>query len=194
MIAAAGLGVLTSALAHAQGMAPYNYAMPSNLESTSAPFQTSHDSFSGYFTGFDGALRYGSVNTVSMNLGDGGIDGVHHQRVAGAFLSVGIYRQRFRTGFSGAARDGGSERDWSIPPHKEETNATGRVSFNLGGGLSMNVLGGMSNGMGNGFYYGPGRGFSSVTTTSFGTGFSMNVGHGTLNVFGGVSRTSTGFQ
>jgi len=174
-----GFVVLAAASAHAQGW--YNYAIPGGLAPANAPSRPNNDSYSGLYLGPDGEFRSGSVHTFSMDLGDG--------------ISMGLFTTVSNSpalpailvpGFAGGITTNYANGLYLDPAVGSPSNVSGRLSVALGGGLSMDFLGGLSRWPGN---FGPGSGFENSMSTTVGTGFSMNFGHGgTLSLTGSVSR------
>jgi hypothetical protein len=179
--------ILMAATAHAQGL--YNYGIFGGHDSASAPFQVNTNSYSGFYVGADGALRSGTVNAFSMNLGRG--------VSVGLFTSVSNYPGVDFSGFSGngfvqsfsdSVPTNYATGMYFDPAAGVPSNVAGQLSIGLGGGLSMNFLGGVSREPGSGVYFGPQSSFGNRTFTIVGTGFSLNFGRGgTLSVMGSVS-------
>ena len=178
------VGLLWAAGAQAQGW--YNYTLPS-LDSAAQPAKPIiSNSYSGYYLGPGGEFYSGSVNTYTANLGSGvsmeWFTSVLNGPAGGLPWAT---QSAFGPAFAAAPGSNYANSIYS-GPGMGVVNTGGRVSFDLGGGLSMDFLGAMSRAPG---YYAPGTGFDSRMSTTVGTGFTMNFGHGgSLSFVGSMSR------
>src|SRR5438105_5938995 len=159
--ALAGLVALTAGTAHAQSW--YNYT----LDAASAASRPNTTSYTGLYTGPGGELYSASVNSFSMNLGDGAsmrlFTTVLNPSAAGFWSIPG---STLVPGFAGSATTNYARGLYLDPAASGPSNVSGRLSFGLGGGLSMDFLGGLSRGLGNGFYAGPGSAFDNRMSTA----------------------------
>ena len=186
--ALAGLLVLAAGTADAQGW--YNPAIFGGPDLAGTASRPSYDSVGGLYLSPDGGLYSGSVNRFSIDMGGGvsmGVITTLSHDVAGGFS--GLPGNILVPGFAGTGMANYANGSYLDPAANMASSVSGRLSLDLGGGLSMNFLGGLSRAPGNGFYFGPASGFENRMSTTVGTGFSMNFGHGgTLSVIGSVSR------
>ena len=184
----AGGVLLMAPLAHAQGW--YNYDIPRAADLAMTQSQSNQINFTDYFSGPGGGLYSTSVHGFTNNLGDGVSVSVFSTVSNGpAGLMSGLPASGFAPGFPGSISTNYASGLTVDPAVARPSSVAGRMSFNLGGGLSMDFLGAMARGPGNGFYYGPVSPFSSGYSTTVGTGFTMNFGHGgSLSLIGSVSR------
>ncbi len=181
-----GFVILAAASAHAQGW--YNYDMPRVPDPALAQSQSNPISFTDYFSSPGGGLYSTSVHGFTNNLGDGVSVSVFSSVSNGpAGLISGIGSRGLVPGFPGSIATNYASGLNMDPAVAMPSSVAGRMSFNLGGGLSMDFLGAMARGPASGFYFSP---FNNGYSTTVGTGFTMNFGHGgTFSLIGSVSRS-----
>lgn len=184
-----GFVILAAASAHAQGW--YNYDIPRMTDPTNAQSQSNPISFTDYFSGPGGGLYSTSVHGFTNNLGDGMSVTVFSTVSNGpAGLMSGLPASGLVPGFPGSITTNYSSGLNADPAVAMPSSVAGRMSFNLGGGLSMDFLGAMARGPAGGFYGSPFSPFNNGFSSTVGTGFTMNFGHGgSLSLIGSVSRS-----
>jgi len=187
-----GFVILAAASAHAQGW--YNYNIPTAPDSANTQSQSNPINFTDYFSGPGGGLYSASVHGYSTNLGDGmSVSVVSMVSNGPAGVMSGLPGSSLVPGFPGSVATNYASGLNFDPAVGVPSTVAGRMSFNLGGGLSMDFLGGMSRGPGSGFYgspFSPFSPFNNSFSSTVGTGFTMNFGHGgSLSLTGSVSRS-----
>ena len=184
-----GFVILASASAHAQGW--YNYDIPRAPDPANAQSQSNPISFTDYFSGPGGGLYSTSVHGFTNNLGDGMSVTVFSTVSNGpAGLMSGLPGSTLVPGFPGSITTNYASGLGVDPAVGMPSSVAGRMSFNLGGGLSMDFLGAMARGPAGGFYGSPFSPFNNSFSSTVGTGFTMNFGHGgSLSLIGSVSRS-----
>jgi hypothetical protein len=184
-----GFVILAAASAHAQGW--YNYDISPAADPGTAQSQSNPISYTGFFSGPGGDLYSASVHGFSTNLGGGMSVSVLSMVSNGpAGLMSGLPGSTLVPGFPGSVTTNYANGLYLDPVVAMPSAAAGRMSFKLGGGLSMDFLGALARGPANGFYFGPVSPFDNRFSTTVGTGFTMNFGHGgSLSLIGSVSRS-----
>ena len=187
-----GFVMLSAASAHAQGW--YNYNVPPAPDPANPQSQSNPINFTDYFSGPGGGLYSASVHGYSTNLGDGmSVSVVSMVSNGPAGMMSGLPGSSLVPGFPGSFTTNYASGLNLDPAVGAPSAVAGRMSFNLGGGLSMDFLGGMSRGPGSGFYgspFSPFSPFNNSFSSTVGTGFTMNFGHGgSLSLTGSVSRS-----
>ncbi len=169
----------------------YNPEIPLGLDSANAPARPITNSYSGFFSGPGGELYSGTVNTFSMNFGNGMSMSLFSSAANGpAGTLSGLPASSYVPGFAATIPANYANGLNFNPGLSGPSAVAGRMAVALGRGFSLDFLGGVSRGPG-GYYFGPGYGLDSRMSTTFGTGFSMNFGHGgTLSIIGSVSQSS----
>jgi hypothetical protein len=180
------LGIVLCPVAGANAQGWYNYTAPS-LDSSAQPARPVANSYNSVYLGPGGEFYSGSVHTYSTNLGDGMSMQWFTTVMSGPSGGLPWSAQSgFGPGFSTAIPTANVNSLYSGSGIGTVASTGGRLSMDLGGGLSMDFLGAMSRAPG---YFGPGYGFDSRMSTTVGTGFTMNFGHGgSLSIIGTVSR------
>ncbi len=180
---------LAAVPAFAQGW--YNPEIPLGLDLANSAPRPISNSYSGLFTGPGGELYSGTVNTFSMNFGNGVSMSLFSSAANGPAGTVsGLPASSFVPGFASTIPANYANGLYLSPGLSGPSSVAGRMSVALGHGFSLDFLGGVSRGPG-GFYFGPGYGLDSRMSTTFGTGFSMDFGHGgRLSIIGSVSQSS----
>jgi hypothetical protein len=180
---------LVAVPAFAQGW--YNPEIPAGPDSVNAYSRPVSSTYNGLFTGPGGELYSGTVNTYSMNLGNGISMSMFSSTATGPAGTVsGFAGGPFVPGFAATIPTNYADGLYLNPALSGPSSVAGRMSMDLGHGFSLDFLGGVSRGQG-GYYPGPGYGLDSRMSTTFGTGFSMDFGHGgRLSIIGSMSQGS----
>ena len=188
LAAAAGFVFWTAAAAHAQGW--YNYTVPGAPGDSAQPAQPIHESYNGLLLSPGGGFYSGSVNSYSANLGDG-VSMTWFTTVlnGAAGESPWMPGNMMQPGFSPSLPTSYLTSPAGNMGAGAVANTGGLVSVGLGGGLSMDFVGALSRMTDSPYYFGPGMGLDNRMSTTVGTGFTMNFGHGgSLSIIGSVSR------